>query len=115
MTQAVLLGRRVRELREAMGLIQEDAAAQIGLARSTLTGIELGKAMPGRQTLEALASFFKVPHDFLAAKSPLEQEKPQIVNDPDELAWLSLWRDMRVDERAFALRLLRGLGDAPDK
>jgi transcriptional regulator with XRE-family HTH domain len=40
--QLVLLGKRLRELRESRGLSQERFALEVGLARSYYSGIERG-------------------------------------------------------------------------
>lgn len=49
------LGARVRELRKARGWTLEQAAAQAGLARSTLSKIENGQMSPTYEALKKLA------------------------------------------------------------
>lgn len=49
------LGTRVRELRKAKGWTLEQAAAQAGLARSTLSKIENGQMSPTYEALKKLA------------------------------------------------------------
>lgn len=49
------LGMRVRELRKARGWTLEQAAAQAGLARSTLSKIENGQMSPTYEALKKLA------------------------------------------------------------
>jgi transcriptional regulator with XRE-family HTH domain len=49
------LGQRVRELRKAKGWTLEQAAAQAGLARSTLSKIENGQMSPTYEALKKLA------------------------------------------------------------
>jgi len=49
------LGERVRELRKAKGWTLEQAAAQAGLARSTLSKIENGQMSPTYEALKKLA------------------------------------------------------------
>lgn len=49
------LGTRVRELRKERGLTLEQAAAQAGLARSTLSKIENGQMSPTYEALKKLA------------------------------------------------------------
>jgi transcriptional regulator with XRE-family HTH domain len=41
--QLVLLGKRLRQLRERAGISQEDFALEAGLARSYFSGIERGR------------------------------------------------------------------------
>jgi transcriptional regulator with XRE-family HTH domain len=52
---ALDLGARVRDLRKARGLTLEQAAAQAGLARSTLSKIENGQMSPTYDVLKKLA------------------------------------------------------------
>ena len=49
------LGLRVRDLRKAKGWTLEQAAAQAGLARSTLSKIENGQMSPTYEALKKLA------------------------------------------------------------
>ena len=66
------LGRRVRELRKAKGWTLEQAAAQAGLARSTLSKIENGQMSPTYDALKKLAQglAISVPQLFTPAQSP---------------------------------------------
>lgn len=63
-----LLSDRVRGLREDRApLTVEVAADAIGISRSYLSGIETGADNPGRETLIAIANYYKVSVDWLAS------------------------------------------------
>ena len=66
------LGQRVRDLRKARGWTLEQAAAQAGLARSTLSKIENGQMSPTYDALKKLATglAISVPQLFTPAASP---------------------------------------------
>jgi len=66
------LGLRVRELRKARGWTLEQAAAQAGLARSTLSKIENGQMSPTYEALKKLAGglAISVPQLFTPATNP---------------------------------------------
>ena len=102
------LGRLVRALRKDRDMAQVELAAAIGVARSTIAGIERGHYMPGRETLVALADFFAVPVDHLrhGVTSPGTPRGREFINDPDELALISFWRALTNEQRAFMWRLL---------
>lgn len=51
---------RVRELRKSLGLTLEQAAAQAGLARSTLSKIENGQMSPTYEALKKLATGLEI-------------------------------------------------------
>ncbi len=53
------LGRRVRALRQAVGLSQEDACAEAGLDRTYFSRIERGLVNPSFTTLEKIAAALK--------------------------------------------------------
>jgi transcriptional regulator with XRE-family HTH domain len=109
MSSAKNIGRRIVELRKTAKLTQDDLAVAIGLSRSTIAGIESGGASAGFQSMVAIADYFKVPLDWLVGRrcptgGPLVT---QIVDDPDELAWLSFWRNLDDRRREAMLMVLQ--------
>lgn len=61
-------GDRVRELRQAMSLSQEDFAAKCGLDRTYISGIERGKRNVALRNIEAIAKALDVPLSTLMEK-----------------------------------------------
>jgi transcriptional regulator with XRE-family HTH domain len=57
----IRLGRAVRDLRDAAGFSQEAFAAHIGVHRTSMSSIELGKLNVGLDTLEQLAHGLGMP------------------------------------------------------
>jgi transcriptional regulator with XRE-family HTH domain len=55
------VGRKIRELREAAKLTQEDLAHEARISTSTLSRIERGNYQPRLDTLGKLAQALKVP------------------------------------------------------
>ena len=68
-------GKRLRELREARGLSQEEVAKAIGVGRVTYLKYENGENRPVRK-LKELSSFFKVSIDYLLGNDTPTTEKP---------------------------------------
>ena len=54
-------GCRVRELRKASGLSQEEFADKVGFARTYMSRIETGAANPSLDAIQALADSLAVP------------------------------------------------------
>jgi transcriptional regulator with XRE-family HTH domain len=54
-------GKRIRELRQAKGMTQEDLADRCGLFRTYMSRIETGKANPTLTMIHALADSIGVP------------------------------------------------------
>jgi len=61
------IGPYIVALRKSRGMTQETVAAAIGLHRSTLAGIEIGRYEPGKRPLIALARLFELSVDQLLA------------------------------------------------
>jgi transcriptional regulator with XRE-family HTH domain len=74
-----VIGRKIKELREAAGLTQQQLATNAGLSSSNLSQIEQGhKRDPRISTLKALARALGVSIDALAEnEDPGAEEKPK--------------------------------------
>lgn len=57
----VLFGERVRELRLATGLKQDEFAEKCGFARSYMSRIETGGANPSLDAIQTIATALRVP------------------------------------------------------
>lgn len=64
-------GQRVRELRLAAGMTQEDLAERCGLFRTYMSRIETGQANPTLTMIHALADSLDVPVDALFTQAPV--------------------------------------------
>jgi len=60
-TLRLVFGHRVRDLRLATGLKQDEFAEICGFARSYMSRIETGGANPSLDAIEVLAAALKVP------------------------------------------------------
>lgn len=109
MADVKAIGQRIARLRKDAGETQASLAEDLGVGRTTLTMIELGKDQPGISTAIALADRFKVPLDWLLCRKP-PADGPlvgQFVEDANELALLGWWRSLSVGDRYAATRMLR--------
>ena len=62
--------KRLKELRLARGLSQEQLAKELNLVKSSISMYEQGKRKPSFEVLEAIADFFNVNLDTLIDKAP---------------------------------------------
>ena len=61
------LGRRIGELRTALGWTQQELAERLGVSRVAVSHLESGMSTPGERTIALLAGLFKVePHELIA-------------------------------------------------
>jgi transcriptional regulator with XRE-family HTH domain len=93
MTNLKTIGARVRELRIAEGIGQQELASIIGISRSTLAGIETGIDRGGIETMVAIADHYKVPMDWLLDRTLPPGAPPvgMLVYREDQVAILRLW------------------------
>lgn len=69
------IGRKVKRLRQAAGMTQEELAEKLDLHVSFVGHLERGGRKPGMQTLERIASVFNIPpHEFFAEQVPLDKD-----------------------------------------
>jgi transcriptional regulator with XRE-family HTH domain len=92
----MIIGDRLRELREAKQLSQGDIEKRTGLFRCYISRVENGHTVPGVETLEKLARAFEVPLYQIFYDG---DEPPKLPNLPkrksDEDAWGSTGKDAR--------------------
>jgi Zn-dependent peptidase ImmA (M78 family)/DNA-binding XRE family transcriptional regulator len=103
---AEVVGRRVRELRERMGMTQEQLARKSGIGISTLSEIESARHSPRLATIVALADALGVPLEALLREpaSPFETIL-HAVETPENCGALQQWIE-RSHRYATVLRLM---------
>jgi transcriptional regulator with XRE-family HTH domain len=79
----IMVARNVRLLREQQGLSLAELARQAGLAKQTLSKLELGTGNPTVDTLFSIAEALGVPVTRLVA----EREQVMTVQRDDEVVW----------------------------
>lgn len=108
---AMIIGDRLRELREAKQLSQGDIEKRTGLLRCYVSRVENGHTVPAVETLEKLARAFEVPLYQLFYEGDEPPELPTLLkNKPSvEDAWGSSGKDAR-----FLHKLRRLMGKATE-
>ena len=110
----MIIGDRLRELREAKKLSQGDIEKRTGLLRCYISRVENGHTVPAIETLEKMARAFEVPMYQLFYDG---EEPPKLPNLPkqsltNEDAWGSKGKGARYLEK---LRRLLGKLDDTDR
>lgn len=72
-----MLGNRIKSLREAKGLKQEELAQKVSVSPSAIGMYETNKREPNNEIILKLAEFFNVSTDYLLGKSD--------IRNPEEL------------------------------
>ena len=107
----MIIGDRLREMREEKKLSQGDIEKRTGLLRCYISRVENGHTVPAIETLEKMARALGVPLYQLFYEG---EEPPKLPNLPkrnssDENAWGSSGKDAR-----FLSKLRRLLGKSSD-
>ena len=82
------IGRRIRELRTAHGMSQDDLAARVYVSRQTISSWENGKTYPDVQSLLLLSEIFGASVDSLI-KGDVEAMNETIDRDIETMKRLS--------------------------
>ena len=108
----MIIGERLRELREEKKLSQGDIEKRTGLLRCYISRVENGHTVPAVETLEKLARAFEVPLYQLFYEGAEPPQEPNLLKrkSSDEGAWGSSGREAR-----FLSKLRRLLGKSSDE
>ena len=111
----------LRELRKRAGLTQAEVADALGIGRSTLATYETGNDLPGRETLAALATYYKVPLVVLLAAATGVNDSELVTEfvegpgetwvrlSPAELTWNRFLRTMTGEQQDIMLAVVQEL------
>ncbi len=110
----MIIGDRLRQLREAKNLSQGDIEKRTGLLRCYISRVENGHTVPAIETLEKLARAFEVPLYQLFYEGQEPPKLPNLLkrNSSDEIAWGSSGKDARFLNK---LRHLLGKSDEQNR
>ena len=105
----MVIGDRLRELREQKKLSQGDIEHRTGLLRCYISRVENGHTVPAIETLEKLARAFEVPMYQLFYDGAEPPKVPNLIarKSSDDIAWGSSGKDAK-----FLSKFRRLLGKA---
>jgi transcriptional regulator with XRE-family HTH domain len=108
----MIIGDRLREMREAKKLSQGDVEKRTGLLRCYISRVENGHTVPAVETLEKLARAFEVPLYQLFYDGDEPPKLPNLLKrkSSDKDGWGSSGKDAR-----FLNKLRRLLGKANEQ
>jgi transcriptional regulator with XRE-family HTH domain len=92
-----MIGERLKKLRKAKGMTQEQVAAYLNAAKSTVSQYENNVNEPDLKTLVKLADLFGVTVDFLFGREPADKKEDK----PD---WPQLLKENLTEEEADYLQ-----------
>jgi transcriptional regulator with XRE-family HTH domain len=110
----MIIGDRLREMREAKQLSQGDIEKRTGLLRCYISRVENGHTVPAIETLEKMARALEVPLYQLFYDGEEPPKLPNLLKrkSSGEIAWGSMGKDARFLSK---LRRLLGKTSEPDR
>jgi transcriptional regulator with XRE-family HTH domain len=95
--QVVIIGERLRALREEKKLSQGDIEKKTGLLRCYISRVENGHTVPAIETLEKMARALEIPMYQLFYDGEEPPELPNLLKrkSADDIAWGSSGKDAR--------------------
>jgi transcriptional regulator with XRE-family HTH domain len=107
----MIIGDRLREMREEKKLSQGDIEKRTGLLRCYISRVENGHTVPAIETLEKLARALEVPLYQLFYEGDEPPKLPNLLKrkTSDDIAWGSSGK-----QAAYLHKLVRCLGKAED-
>lgn len=93
----MIIGDRLREMREAKKLSQGDIEKRTGLLRCYISRVENGHTVPAIETLEKLARALEVPlyHLFYEGEEPPKLPNLLKRKSSDDIVWGTVGKDAR--------------------
>lgn len=100
----MVLGDRLRKLREKRELSQYELARRLGIARTTYQGYEMGAREPDYETLQKIADFFDVSTDYLLGRTndPSQPDDLDIQINPNDPYWkkaIEIYKELQEGKR----------------
>ena len=100
-----MIGKYLRQLREAEGLTIRELAKKVGISHNTLAGYERESIMPSLQNAYTIAEYFGVPVEYLLKGRKIISE----FNDADLLALFKEIDTLEREDREIAKKFLQKL------
>ena len=100
---------RLKQLREAKNLTQLRLAMELNVSQETISGYEIGKAVPPAEMLVKLADTLDTSVDYLLGRTDIKSTLRASELSEQEAEILTILRRQPEDKRIFVFDLIKGL------
>lgn len=100
---------RLKQLREAKGLTQLRLATELNVSQETISGYEIGKAVPPAEMLIKLADALDSSVDYILSRTDIKSTLRASELNEQEAEMLSILRKQPADKRKFVFDMIKGL------
>lgn len=104
---------RLKQLRERKNMTQVRLGIELGVSQETISGYEIGKAVPPADMLVKLADTLDASVDYILGRTDDKQLKKLSKSDLNnqELELISIFQSLPESKRERAVGFLLGLGE----
>jgi transcriptional regulator with XRE-family HTH domain len=103
------MNKRLKEVRKALGLNQEDFSKQIGIAQNSYSLIETGKINLTERNIKVICLIHNVSEEWLRNGTGEMFNKPLEVQDNEEKRLLALFRKLTTEMKQVVLKKIEEL------
>ena len=100
---------RLKQLREAKNLTQLRLAMELNVSQETISGYEIGKAVPPAEMLIKLADTLDTSVDYILGRTDIKSMLRASELTEQETEILTILRKQPEDKRVFVFDLIKGL------
>ena len=100
---------RLKQLREAKGLTQLRLAMELNVSQETISGYEIGKAVPPAEMLVKLADVLDSSVDYILGRTDIKSTLRASELNEQEAEILAILRKPPQDKRTFVYDMIKGL------
>ena len=100
---------RLKQLREAKGLTQLRLAMELNVSQETISGYEIGKAVPPAEMLVKLADVLDSSVDYILGRTDIKSTLRASELNEQEAEILAILRKQPQDKRTFVYVMIKGL------
>ena len=99
----------LKQLREAKNMPQLRLAMELGVSQETISGYEIGKAVPPADMLVKLANALDTSVDYILGRTEIKSTLRASELRDDEAEILSILRRQSAEKRATVFDMIKGL------
>ena len=99
----------LKQLREAKNLTQLRLAMELNVSQETISGYEIGKAVPPAEMLVKLADTLDTSVDYILGRTDIKSTLRASELSEQEAEILTILRKQPEDKRIFVFDLIKGL------
>jgi transcriptional regulator with XRE-family HTH domain len=105
----VIFIERLKQLREAKNMTQLRLAMELNVSQETISGYEIGKAVPPAEMLVKLADTLDTSVDYILGRTDIKSTLRASELSEQEAEILTILRKQPEDKRIFVFDLIKGL------